>query len=213
MKEKIQRKLIIGLGRFTAFVIWTILVRFVDVQPVGPQESVVGLASCNRFFHTLTGVHMTLYGITDWLSLIPLGIVCGFAALGLAEWIRRRRLRQVDRDILLLGAFYVIVMAAFVFFELYPVNYRPVLIEGILEASYPSSTTLLVMSVMLTTILQCKTRIAHPVFRRTATSLCAVFTVFMVLGRLLSGVHWLSDIIGGILLSAGLVLLYAALIE
>ncbi len=202
-----------ALAFLAAFPLWTAAVTRIDVQPIGPEGSRVGFAALNEAFHTLTGVHMALYALTDWLSLIPLGIVCGFAALGLAEWIRRRRLRQVDRDILLLGAFYVIVMAAFVFFELYPVNYRPVLIEGILEASYPSSTTLLVMTVMLTTILQCKTRIAHPVFRRTATSLCAVFTVFMVLGRLLSGVHWLSDIIGGILLSAGLVLLYAALIE
>ena len=202
-----------ALAFLAAFTLWTVAVTRIDVQPIGPEGSRVGFAALNEAFHALTGVHLALYALTDWLSLIPLGIVCGFAALGLAEWIRRRRLRQVDRDILLLGAFYVIVMAAFVFFELYPVNYRPVLIEGILEASYPSSTTLLVMTVMLTATTQCKTRIAHPAFRRAATSLCAAFTVFMVLGRLISGVHWLSDIIGGILLSAGLVLLYAALIE
>jgi undecaprenyl-diphosphatase len=30
----------------------------------------------------------------------------------------------------------------------------------------------------------------------------------MVVGRMLSGVHWASDIIGGILLSLGLIMLY-----
>ena len=195
------------------FALWTAAVTCIDVQSIGPQDSSVGFAALNGAFHALTGVHMELYILTDWLSLIPLGIVCGFGILGLAQWIKRKRLWQVDRDILLLGAFYAIVMAAFLFFELYPVNYRPVLIEGILEASYPSSTTMLVMTVMPTAILQWNARIKHTLFKRTATSLSAVFTLFMVLGRLLSGVHWLSDIIGGILLSAGLVLLYAAFTE
>jgi undecaprenyl-diphosphatase len=34
----------------------------------------------------------------------------------------------------------------------------------------------------------------------------------MVAARLASGVHWLTDIIGGILLSAGLVMIYDFLI-
>ena len=156
---------------------------------------------------------MTLYTLTDWLSLVPVGFGLGFAAFGLAQWIQRRRLRLVDRSILVLGGFYLVVMAAYVFFEIIIVNYRPILIGGIPEASYPSSTTMLVLCVIPTAMLQLKERIKSRRLSRCVTVVLAVFTGFMLIGRLLSGVHWLSDIIGGVLLSAGLVLLYAAICE
>ena len=151
---------------------------------------------------------MWLYTVTDWLSLIPVGFVFGFALLGLMQWISRRSLRNVDFSIFVLGGFYMAVMAVFVFFELFPVNYRPVLIEGVLEASYPSSTTLLVMCMMPTAAMQLRGRIRNSGLRRGTLFAITVFSALMVLGRLVSGVHWLTDIIGGALLSTGLVLLY-----
>ena len=196
-----------------AFALWTAAIRFVDVQAIGPLGSKVGFAAVNRFVHQLTGIHMTLYMITDWLGLVPLAVAMGFGTLGLIQWIRRRHLLKVDHDILLLGGFYLAVMAAYVLFERVVVNYRPVLIGGHLEASYPSSTTMLVLCVMPTAIMQVQTRIKNDVFRRCAVFAMNAFIVFMVMGRLISGVHWLTDIIGGALLSAGLVLMYRAFIQ
>ena len=208
-----KRNYILSAALLTAFALWTTAVCTVDVRPVGPEGSRVGFAALNQFFHRLTGVHMTLYTLTDWLSLVPVGVGLGFATLGLAQWIRHRRLCLVDRSLLVLGGFYLVVMAAYVFFETVIVNYRPILIGGVLEASYPSSTTMLVLCVMPTAMLQLKGRIKSRHLSRCVTAVLAVFTGFMLIGRLLSGVHWLSDIIGGVLLSAGLVLLYAAICE
>ena len=151
---------------------------------------------------------MDLYAITDWLGLVPLGFVLGFGILGLVQWIRRKHIRNVDRDLLILGGFYIVVLVAYMLFELYPVNYRPVLIEGILEASYPSSTTMLVLTVMPTAAMQLRRRIRNPARRRIAVSAIIVFVAVMVVGRLVSGVHWFTDIVGGALLSVGLVMLY-----
>ena len=201
----------IAWGLLAAFVLWTAVVSLVDVQAIGPRGSSVGLAALNGFFHNLTGVHLSLYLITDWLSLVPLGIVLGFGALGLVQWVKRKSIWKVDRSILVLGGFYLVVLAAFVFFEVYAVNYRPILIEGVLEVSYPSSTTMLVMTVMSTAALQLKSRIQNPALRRSVVIAIIAFTAFMVMGRLVSGVHWVSDIIGGGLLSAGLVMLYDSL--
>ena len=196
-----------------AFVMWTVAIRFIDVQAIGPQESSVGFATINQFVHNLTGVHMSLYTITDWLGLVPLMFVMGFGTLGLIQWIKRKHLLKVDYSILVLGGFYIVVMAAFVLFEVLVINYRPVLINGILEASYPSSTTMLVMCVMPTAIMQFDTRIKNDVLKRCVTYAITAFIVFMVIGRLVSGVHWFTDIIGGALLSTGLVLMYRAIIS
>ncbi len=117
----------------------------------------------------------------------------------------------MDFDLLVLGGFYLVVLTCYALFEVAIVNYRPVLINGILEASYPSSTTLLVLCVMLTAIMQLRSRIKNAESRRCILLICFAFSAFMVIGRLFSGVHWLSDIIGGALLSTGLVLLYAAI--
>ena len=201
----------IAWGLLAAFVLWTAVVSLVDVQAIGPRGSSVGLAALNGFFHNLTGVHLSLYLITDWLSLVPLGIVLGFGALGLVQWVKRKSIWKVDRSILVLGGFYLVVLTAFVFFEVYAVNYRPILIEGVLEVSYPSSTTMLVMTVMPTAALQLKSRIQNPALRRSVVIAIIAFTAFMVMGRLVSGVHWVTDIIGGGLLSAGLVMLYDSL--
>ncbi|MBO5837594.1 MAG: phosphatase PAP2 family protein, partial [Oscillospiraceae bacterium] len=158
--------------------------------------------------HKLTGVHMSLYTITDWLGLVPLVFVIGFALLGLIQWIKRRHILKVDYNILILGSFYIIVMAVYVLFEMLVVNYRPILINGYLEASYPSSTTMLVMCVMPTAIMQFNSRIKNNIIKRCVTYTISAFIVFMVIGRLISGVHWFTDIVGGTLLSAGLVLIY-----
>ena len=211
MKHHSRKTLCIAACMLTAFVLWTAAVCFVDVEAIGPRESAVGFAAINGFVHALTGVHMSLYRLTDQLSLVPLGFAMGFALTGLTQWVKRRRLRSVDFSILVLGGFYIVVAAAYVFFELAVVNYRPVLIDGTLEASYPSSTTVLVMCVMPTSAMQFHARIKHDVLRRCVIGMIAAFTAFMVVGRFVSGVHWLTDIIGGALLSAGLVLTYRSI--
>lgn len=208
MEKQIQKRLITSLGMLAAFVLWTVAVCTIDVKAIGPEGSEVGFGALNEWFHKLTGVHLSLYYATDYLSLIPLGIAAGFAILGAAQWIKRKSLTKVDRDILVLGGFYVAVIGAYAFFELFPVNYRPIWIEGHLEASYPSSTTVLVACVMSTAVMQLKSRIKAPRLRSCLCYAMEVFAVLMIVCRLISGVHWLTDIVGGLLLSAGLVSSY-----
>ena len=200
-----------GLAMLAAFVLWTWAVCVVDVQPIGPLGSPVGFARLNGSVRDLVGVRMGLYDLTDRLSVIPLGLV-GFLGLwGLVQWIRRKSLARVDRSLLMLGGFYLAVLACYGLFEMWTVNYRPVLIDGLPEGSYPSSTTMLSLCVMPTAWIQLRDRISSPLLRRSLGWLTAGFTAFLVVGRVLSGVHWLSDIIGGMLLSGGLLGIYRGL--
>ena len=208
MEKKNSRLFWVGVGLLAVFVLWTVLIRFVDVEAIGPRQSSVGFATLNGYIHNLTGVNMSLYIITDWLGLVPIGIAFGFAVLGIVQCIKRKSLLKVDRSILTLGGFYIVVMAVYILFEIVVINYRPTLIDGYLEASYPSSTTILVMCVMPTAMMQLRTRIKNDLFRRCVMLTITVFITFMVIGRLVSGVHWITDIIGGALLSTAIVLMY-----
>ena len=155
---------------------------------------------------------MTIYYITDWLGLVPLFICMFFGGLGFIQLIKRRSLFKVDLDIILLGVYYSIVIGVYLIFEMIPINYRPILIEGFMEASYPSSTTLLVLSVMPTLIFQAKQRLNSVVIQKAVCILSVIFSLFMVIGRLLSGVHWFTDIVGSILFSMGLFCIYKSIV-
>ena len=208
-----RKSFYIGVGLLALFVLWTVALHFVDVRAIGPGGSSVGFATLNKLIHNSTGVHMMLYTVTDWLGLVPICLIMGFGVLGLCEWIKRKNLFKVDYNILVLGGFYIVVMAIYIFFEMFVVNYRPILINGYLEASYPSSTTMLVMCVMPTAIMQFNTRIKNSIFRRGVAFIISTFIVFMVIGRLVSGVHWFSDIVGGAMLSSGLVMIYDSIVN
>ena len=208
-----KKGIAVGAALILCFALWTALMRCVDVRPVGQNGTNIGFAAVNTRFHRLTGVHMGLYTLTDWLGLVPIAICMGFGALGLVQWIRRKRLLRVDPDILLLGAYYILVILGYLIFEMIPINYRPIPINGVMEASYPSSTTLLVLSVMPTLVFQVNRRARSAAVRRMTAILSAGFALFMAIGRLISGVHWMTDIVGAVLLSAGLYALYRSAVR
>ena len=90
MKKSGKKLLILGIGLLIAFILWTVLILTVDVQALGQNGTNIGFATFNCWFHNLTGVHMSIYTITDWLGLIPIFCIIGFGILGLAQWIKRK---------------------------------------------------------------------------------------------------------------------------
>ena len=206
--KRAKKEIILGTVLIGIFAVWTVLVSLVDVRAIGPENSSVGFATVNRVLHGITGVNFTLYTITDWLGLVPFAVAFGFAMLGLVQWVKRGRLFSVDQSLLALGVFYLAVILVYILFEIIAVNYRPVLINGRLEASYPSSTTVLVCCVIPTALMQITPRITGKRAKVIININSYSFVAFTVVGRILSGVHWITDIIGGGVLSAGLVIIY-----
>ena len=211
MKKNGKKLLILGIALLVMFAIWTCLIQCVDVQSAGPKGTEIGFATFNCWFHRITGVHMAIYTITDWSGLVPILVCMAFGGMGLAQLIKRKSLFKVDRDLIFLGIYYVVVIWGYLIFEMIPINYRPIRIDGMLEASYPSSTTLLVLSVMPTLIFQVNRRSANPVLKEIVRGLTVLFSAFMVIGRLIAGVHWFTDIVGAVILSTGLYCLYKAM--
>lgn len=213
MQKKRKKHLITTGILFLLFVLLTILVKTVDVKPIGPQHSTVGLASLNKFVFELFGVNLIWYHITDWLGITAIAVAFGFASLGLFQLISRRSLLKADNRILLLGVFYFIVVAVYIFFEFVIINYRPVILSKNLEASFPSSHAMIVVSIMGTAMLQ-----FHYYLRKkkvllwTADIISILIIAVTVVGRLISGVHWFTDIIAGLLLSSALIALYRTML-
>ncbi len=212
MKSNAKRLFVLGVVLIIAFAVWTLLIQSVDVQPIGQNGTAVGFASFNAWFHGLTGSNMMVYIITDWLGLVPIFVCMVFAIVGLVQWIKRKNIFKVDCDILILGLYYVLVIFGYLIFEMIPINYRPILMNGFMEASYPSSTTLLVLSVMPTLVFQSGRRLKSYMARMATTVFSNSFGAFMVVGRLLSGVHWFTDIIGAVFLSFGLFYIYKSIV-
>lgn len=212
MRQNEKRILLLGIGLLIAFAVWTAMILLVDVQPFGQNGTNIGFATFNLWFHKLTGVHMNIYIITDWLGLVPIFVCMLFGCIGVVQLIQRKSLFKVDYDILILGVYYIVVILGYLIFEMIPINYRPILIEGVMEVSYPSSTTLLVLSVMPTLMFQANRRVKNPTIKNIIVILTICFMAFMVIGRLIAGVHWFTDIVGGVLLSAGLFYIYKAVV-
>ena len=196
-------------------VILIALVRLVDVAPVGVQGTSIGLSHLNQFVFDLFGVNILWYDITDWLGIAAILTAFAFAVTGLIQLIKRRSLLKVDREILSLGVVYIIVIGLYLLFENVIVNYRPIIMPDNThpEASFPSSHTMLVCVIMGSAVMLINNYIKNKALNRTLRAICFVIIGVTVFGRLIAGVHWFTDILGGILISFTLLSLYEEVIS
>lgn len=206
-----KRNIIISIILLFIATIYTILVKNIDVSPIGPNSSSVGFSSINAFFQNLIGSHMTIYKLTEILGIIPLIIAISYALVGAFELFKRKSFTKVDYEIYVLGALYIIVLGLYIFFEKCIINYRPILIDGVLEASYPSSHTLMAICICGSSII-----VNKKIFKNKISQIENKISIFLmitiVLGRFASGVHWFSDILGGIIISIALLFTFYTIV-
>lgn len=206
MKKNIY--LIFGFLFMFLFIIFTISLKLIDVNPIGPNSSLVGYSTINKAFHNFTNTNMLIYHITDYGGIPPIIMGMLFGVLGLIQLLKRKSIFKVDKKLLILGLFYIVIFLIYLTFELYVINRRPILLNGYLEASYPSSTTFLSITFMLSALPIIKNYIKNKKLLISIKCLFILYMLFLVIGRLLSGVHWLTDIAGSILISTGLLFIY-----
>ena len=203
---------------YVLFLALIVLLKTVDVAPIGPENGMVGLAGVNEAVSSRVlrgGVNMKWYKITELLGYFSILVACIFALVGAVQLVRRRSLRKVDRQILALGGMFILAILLYVFFEKLVINCRPVILPGETgpEASFPSSHTVLVCVIMGGVIMILRDYVKQPFLCGILRLAAAAVIVVMVALRLLCGCHWFTDILGGILASGAMLALFGAVID
>ena len=212
MKVNKKRNIIISVVLSVFAIVYTLLVKFVDVKEVGPNNSKVGFANLNKAVFRVFGENIHWYNLTKYLGYIFVLIVLAYAVIGIIEIVKRKSLFKVDKELLVLGCFYVVIGLMYVLFEKVIVNYRPILVDGVLEASYPSSHTMITLCVCGSAIIINSKLFKNNIVRYLNIALSFVM-ILMVIGRTLSGVHWFTDIVGGVIISSALLMIYYTIID
>ena len=207
-----KRNLLFSILFLFLAILFTILVQVVDVEAIGPNGSLVGFATINQLVFDTLKTNDTLYHLTEWVGILPIFIALLYALVGFGELIKAKDLRKVDKNLLSLAVFYIVVIGVYVLFEIYEVNYRPILMDGVLEASYPSSHTMMAICICGSSLFISK-RIFKTEFAKGLNLLSILVMIFLVVGRLVSGVHWFTDILGGILISGALLMIFYTVID
>ena len=196
-----------------ATLIWIALIKLVDVAAIGPNGTSIGLSHINMSVHEILGESMLWYNITEVLGIVAILTAGAFALYGGVQLIKGKSLAKVDREIYVLGGLYAAVIILYALFEKVIINYRPIIMPDCEEpeASFPSSHTMLICVVMGSAIMLLNKYIENEKLRVVLQIICGAILVVTVVGRLLSGAHWFTDIIGGILISITLLAVFSAI--
>ncbi|MBQ5491121.1 MAG: phosphatase PAP2 family protein [Treponema sp.] len=205
-----MKKFVLPVCLTVAFIVFTVLVCCIDAQPVAPDGSLVGFATINQAVHKFFGISNTWYRVTQILGLVAIVVAFAFAVVGFVQLLQRRSFVQVDRSLIVLGCVYVAVIVLYILFEKLALNVRPVLTSEGLEPSYPSTHTLLILTIFGTARYQLKQYVSNKSWQIVIDVLCLLVMVTAVAGRLVCGVHWCTDIVGGVILSLALIRFYKA---
>lgn len=212
--KKIDKNFIVGLMLLIVFVLFTVLVKFVDVEGVGPLGSEVGFSHINHDFFEFCGHSKVWDYVSDAMMIVSLLVVVAFVVLGVVQLAKRKNLKKVDSNILILGVFYMLLAIVYLLFEVVVINYRPVLVDGTLKASYPSTHTMLSLFIIASAEIQLhKFFSVNKKLLLSADIVSSCFLILIVVSRVLSGVHWLTDILGAILIALALLFIYNGVLD
>lgn len=180
--------------------VFVYLVKYYDVKAIGPNKSSVGFSSINKAYANLVGSNMTIYKLTEIFGLLIFIIVGIYGLIGIYQLFKRKSLFKVDREIISVGILYILMIGTYLVFEKVIINYRPIIIEGELEASFPSSHTMLAICTCVSSLMIYKKYIPKK-FNYLVIFTTVLLLTLVFLGRTISGVHWISDIVGGVIIS------------
>ena len=204
-----KRLLITGTLLLIMSIVFTILITKVDISNIGPENSAVGFASIN--YKLTFNYNEKIYKISEYLGYVALLIPVVYAGFGFIQLIKNKSFKKINRELYILAGFYAVILLTYVLFEKLTLNYRPVILDEGLEASFPSSHTLMSLCFSISAIIANKSMFKDKF--KLVNILLLILGVSIVLTRYISGVHWFTDIVGSVLISSTYITYFKALIK
>lgn len=191
------------------FVVLTITVKYVDQKNIGSQ--VIGWATINLWWRDIIGVRNFWQIASHIFAAITLIILVMFLVWQAIALLRRKSFRTMPRHWWFFDLTLIALALCYIVFQIMVINFRPLLIDGVAELSYPSSHVLLLATLWPVFILTLSREVKSRPWLRVASVIGIIVMTVGIIARLLSGYHWFTDIIGGIMLGAVLTCWYQAL--
>ena len=202
MRKKLKYSIIILgiIGLVNLFFVF--LLKVANVKLTGTYNTSIGLGSINLKLRDLIGTSKAFDIISTIILVIAFLIVAAEIALAIYELVKRKDIEKLDNEIWALSVTYAALAFIFAVFNYaLIINVRPVVIDGKLESSYPSTHVLVSLTVFLTGITMTSYLVKDKKLKLGIDIALIALSVLVVITRMLSGKHWFTDIIGGILAS------------
>lgn len=193
------------------FLVLTVSLLLVDVQSAGAQT--VGWASLNFWWHDLISVQHGWHIVSNIVATVTLLALCAMVVWQFIIMLRGKSFRAFLKQWLAFDITVILLVLCYVLFQIVVVNYRPIMIDGMAEVSYPSSHILLFATLLPLIVCECWHNVPSKVWRRVIAVSALVLMVVGIVARALCGYHWLTDSVGALLLSAALVAWYKVMTQ
>ena len=132
------------------------------------------------------------------LSLIALG---AFAVLGLVQWIKRKSLKKVDKQLRWFPLPLALMAATYVVFDKFLpkfFDFMPTRPNGSGEPSFPSTHVMIVATIFFITTIILPKYIKNKVVRIILELLMVIGLALTCTGRVMANMHTPIDVLGGI---------------
>jgi undecaprenyl-diphosphatase len=213
-KKDLQGKIISSATNFFVFLCMIFWVKFLDVAAIGPENTSIGFSTINWWLHNLTGVNMTWYKVSNITGYLAIAFALAVWIIAIIQLIKRKSFAKIDKEIAWASILYIVLALVYFFFKVVVINYRPIIMPGDLhvEGSFPSSHTLFAWTIYTSLIFLIKKYVTKKNLKVILEILVWLIIAVTLVGRILSGAHWGTDILGGILIGNALVIGYSAIL-
>ena len=149
--------------------------------------------------------------ISDIILITSLVTFAVFAVLGFFQWIKRKSLKKVDKELLWAILPLSLMAATYVIFEKFIIlNVRP---NGSGEPSFPSTHTMVAATIFFITAIILPKYIKSRAARITLDLMMLIFIILVSIGRVLANMHWVSDVCAGLVFAAIFATIYYLIIR